>query len=104
MTMYALYEMSLDELDKRVQNGEDYGCPVLVTPYPFEITVQVGGCVSDGEKFCVEIYEADGNGEFVSGSDFDTATHFYEQHNPDPDGAFYLQDKIDEYIQNNMEV
>lgn len=89
MTMYALYEMSLEELDHCVQNGEDYGCPVLVTADPREITVQVGGCESDDNHYCVEIYEADDNGEFVSGSDFDSATHFYEQHNPDHDGALY---------------
>lgn len=87
MTMYALYEMPLKELDECIQKGMDYGTPELVTSDPLEITVQVGGCESDDDRYCVEIYEADEYGEFVCGSDFDTPTHFYQQHDPDPDGC-----------------
>ena len=76
---YALYDFGLDRLDDEIE----WARPELVTDDPMEITAQVGGCEEDDEKWCVEIYwayaEGDNAGEFAEGSDFDTATHFYEQ-------------------------
>lgn len=89
MKMYALYHMSLEELDKMVQQGHDYGMPELVTDNPYEISVQVGGCESDDDHWCVEYFTADEEGNFIDGSDFDPVSAHYKRFDPDTVGAIY---------------
>ncbi len=83
MEMYALYHMSIKELNKMVQNGQDYGTPELVTANPYEISVQVGGRESDDDKWCVEYFTADEYGNFIDGSDFDPVSEHYKRYDPD---------------------
>lgn len=70
---YALHNFGLDQMDDELEWSD----PEIVTDDPREIAVNVGGCENDDKNWCVEIYWADEYNEFVEGSDFDSATHFY---------------------------
>ena len=83
MKMYALYHMSLDELDKMIQKSEDYGMAELVTSNPYEISVQVGARESHDDNWCVEYFTGDDEGNFIDGSDFDRASAHYKRFDPD---------------------
>lgn len=72
---YALYNFGLDQLEQEIQEAK----PEIDTSNPYEISAQVGECEEDDKKWCVEYYWADENGEFVEGSDYDTATAHYER-------------------------
>lgn len=73
---YALWHCNVDEIEDFM---DDNNRPEIDTFDPYEISAQVGGREEDDEKWCVEYYWADEEGEFFEGSDYDYATRHYER-------------------------
>ena len=73
---YALYHFGLDDLEKEIQEAR----PEIDTFDPYEISAQVGRREEDDKNWCIEYYWADEEGEFVAGSDYDTATEHYKRY------------------------
>ena len=72
---YALYHFGLEDWEQEIQEAR----PEIDTADPYEISAQVGGREEDDKDWCVEYYWADEEGEFVEGSDFDTAMAHYSR-------------------------
>lgn len=73
---YALHHFGLDDYDKEIE----FSVPEIDTFDPYEISAQVGGREEDDAQWCVEYYWADEDGEFIEGSDYDTATAHYAKY------------------------
>lgn len=75
--MYALHNFNVADLEKERPNCP---APEIVTDDPLKICQQVGDCESDNLHWCVETFIGDENGEFVEGSDFESATDHYKRY------------------------
>lgn len=76
-TMYRVMEGSIEEL---TTTRWDFPVEIFEDKDPAEVVGFIQrSCLTD-DRYSVEIYEADENGDFVQGSDFDTPSNFCERY------------------------
>lgn len=76
-TEFAIYKMSTDEIEKAMQDGEDYAYAKKFTARTVkEIAKWLEEHKATDEEYSIEIYDVDEDGEFLEGSDFNSVTGF----------------------------
>lgn len=76
-TIYRIIEGSLDELGN---TPWDFPAWVFESGEPSDIVAKIRKNRITDDAYTIEIYEADENGDFVQGSDFDTPSSFCERY------------------------
>ena len=80
ITMYAIIDVNLDEIDegfKEAENGGDFIYNTLYTSADaMEIIKKLDELKATDDKYSVEEYRADAEGEFIDGSNYDSPTTF----------------------------
>ncbi len=74
---YALLTVSCDKMMDAIERGVDAGCEKVIDSMSAGLILQkLEELKASDDKYCIETYRADNDGEFYDGSDFDTPSNF----------------------------